>query len=106
MTYENAGSVRRRPRDSWAARMLRGLSGVVAGGVVVLTVVVVVAAYLSSSRDFPGPGAESIAAHIVAGVVVVGLQVFSDRRRGGASVVASGVILGIIGVLLWTQWWS
>ena len=106
MTYQNFGSVRRRPRDSWVARTLRGLSGVVAGGVVVLTVVVLVAAYLASDRDFPGPGAESIAAHVVASVLVVGLQVFSDRRRGGTSALASGAILVITALLLWTQWWA
>lgn len=106
MTYENLGSIRRRPRDPWVARMLRGLSGVVSGGVVVLTVAVIVAAYLATNRDFPGPGAESIAAHVVVSVLAVGLQIFADRRRAAASVLASGLILALTGLLLWTQWWS
>ncbi len=45
-----------------------------------LTVVVIVAAYLATNRDFPGPGAESIAAHVVVSVLAVGLQIFADRR--------------------------
>ena len=39
-------------------------------------------------------------------VLAVGLQIFADRRRGAASVLASGVILALTGLLLWTQWWS
>ncbi|PTR30214.1 hypothetical protein C8K36_10262 [Rhodococcus sp. OK519] len=106
MTHDQFGSVRRRHRDPWAARLLRGLSGVVAGGVVVLTAVVLVTAYLASNRDFPGPGAESIATHIAASGVVVGLQVFADRRRGGVAAMAAILILAVTGLLLWTQWWS
>lgn len=104
MTYDSFGTVRR--RDPWVVRVLRGLSGVFAGGVVALCAVVVGTAYLASDRGFPGPGAESIAAHVVASVLVVGLQVYADRRRGGASFAASTAILLITGLLLWTQWWS
>lgn len=104
MTYDGLGAVRR--RDPWMTRVLRGLSGVVSGGVVALTAVVLGAAYLASDRDFPGPGAESIAAHVLASVLVVGLQVYSDRRRAGASFAASTAVLVVTALLLWTQWWS
>lgn len=96
----------RRRGDSWAVRALRGLSGVVAGGVVVLTLVVIGTAYLASDRGFPGPGGESITAHVLASVAVVGLQVFADRRRGGTAVMSAIAALAITGLLLWSQWWS
>ncbi|WFR71849.1 hypothetical protein P9209_24670 [Prescottella defluvii] len=96
---------RRRSSDMWAVRVLRGLSGVVAGGVVVLTLVVIGVAYLASNRDFPGPGRESVAVHVVSSVVVVVAQVLADRRRGAASVLASAAVLAVTGLLLWTQWW-
>ena len=105
MTYDGFGDGRRRRSDAWAVRALRGLSGVVAGGVVVLTLVVAGVAYLGTDRGFPGPGRESIVAHVVASAVVVVLQAVADRRRGGASAVASTAVLAVTGLLLWTQWW-
>lgn len=105
MTYNGFGDTRRGRSDSWAVRVLRGLSGVATGGVVVLTAVVAAMGYLASDRDFPGPGRESIIAHVTASVVVVVLQVVADRRRGGAAALASLAVLVVTGVLLWTQWW-
>ncbi|WP_430331642.1 hypothetical protein [Rhodococcus sp. ACT016] len=105
MSLDGFGAESRRRSDSWAVRALRGLSGVVAGGVVVLTAVVAGVAYLSSDRDFPGPGRESVAAHVVATVLVVIAQVVADRRRGAAAALASAAVLVVTGLLLWTQWW-
>ncbi|MFD8098585.1 hypothetical protein ACFV24_03540 [Nocardia fluminea] len=85
---------------------MRTVSGVVAGGVVVLLCVVVGAAVIGSRRDFPGPGAESLAWHFVAAVLVVVAQVFADRRRGMPTVLGSAAVLVTAGVLLWTQWWG
>ncbi|MGW6700490.1 hypothetical protein [Nocardia sp. NPDC055049] len=86
--------------------LLRAVSGIVAGGVLVLLCVVVGAAVIGSRRDFPGPGAESLAWHFVAAVVVVVAQVFADRRRGVATLFGSAAVLVTAGVLLWTQWWG
>lgn len=105
MTWDGFDGVRRQ-RDSWAVRGLRALSGVVAGGVVVLTLVVIGAAYLASDRGFPGPGGQSITAHILASIAVVGLQVFADRRRGAAAAVSALAVTAVTGLLLWSQWWS
>lgn len=106
MSLDGFGDERRRRSDMWAVRALRGLSGVVAGGVVVLTLVVVGVAYLASDRDFPGPGRESIAVHVVASVAVVTAQVLADRRRGAGAALASAAVLVVTGLLLWTQWWT
>ncbi|MFI8972612.1 hypothetical protein ACIGO9_06985 [Nocardia asteroides] len=86
--------------------LVRGLSGVVAGGVVVLLCVVAGAAVMGARRDFPGPGAESLTWHILAAVVVVGAQLFADRNRGVAALSGSAVVLITTGALLWTQWWG
>ncbi|RVW06722.1 hypothetical protein EF834_01100 [Rhodococcus spongiicola] len=92
--------------DSWTVRALRGLSGIAAGGVVAATIAVVVVAYLAASRDFPGPGTDTITAHVVSSIVAVGLQIAADRLRGGASMLASMAVLVATTLLLWTQWWS
>lgn len=87
-------------------RLVRGISGTAAAGLVLLALVVVGAAMLGARRGFPGPGAESVAWHIAVAVTAVVAQAYSDRRRGGASLVAATVVLGAGATLLWTQWWG
>ena len=106
MTYDDGFADVRRRRDVWPVRALRWCSGVLAGGVVVLAGVIAVVAYLSSDRDFPGPGGESVAAHVAGAEVVVGLQVVADRRRGGTAALASTAVFAVTALLLWTQWWT
>lgn len=92
--------------DFWPVRVLRGFSGFVAGGVVALTLVVVGAAVLGGERDFPGPGTQSVTWHLVASVLVVGVQWWADRRRGVLAVGASVLVIAAAIGLLWTQWWD
>jgi len=87
-------------------RVLRGLSGIVAGGMFVLALVVVGTAVIAARRDFPGPGGESVTWHVAACVIGVGAQIFSDRHRGSAAFSGSMVVFIVAGLLLWTQWWS
>lgn len=87
-------------------RLVRGISGIAAAGLVLLALVVVGAALIGERRGFPGPGAESVAWHIVVAVIAVVAQVYSDRARGAASFGAAVVVLGSGTVLLWTQWWG
>jgi len=84
----------------------RVLSGVVAGAVLVLAVIVGVAQYLAGERGFPGPGSMSVAAHVVAAVVVVAAQVTADRKRGFISLGAALVVIFTASILLFTQWWG
>ncbi|MFC4605671.1 hypothetical protein [Rhodococcus kronopolitis] len=93
-------------REPGAVRGLRAFSGAVTAGVVVLTLVVIGTAYLGGRRGFPGPGAVSVTAHVVAAVVVVAAQRFADRRRGGSAAAGSAVVLLVTVALLWTQWWG
>lgn len=87
-------------------RLVRGLSGVAAAGLVLLAVVVVGAEIVGERRGFPGPGAESVAWHVVVAVIAVVAQAYSDRVRGAASLGAAAVVLGSGAILLWTQWWG
>ncbi|WP_327149877.1 hypothetical protein [Nocardia sp. NBC_01329] len=87
-------------------RPIRGISGIAAAGLVLLALVVVGAALIGERRGFPGPGPESVAWHIAVAVIAVVAQVYSDRVRGTASLVAAAVVLGSGAVLLWTQWWG
>ncbi|MGW5573123.1 hypothetical protein ACWEVD_18165 [Nocardia thailandica] len=86
--------------------LLRGLSGLVAGGLIVLTAVVVTVAVVGARNEFPGPGAESLAWHLGITLVAVVAQVWADRRRGAATVPAALVVFAGAGLLLWTQWWN
>ncbi len=87
-------------------RLLRGLSGIVAAGTVALMLVIVGTAVMAGRRDFPGPGAESVAWHVVVAVIAVAAQIYSDKRRGFAAFSGSAVVFIFAGLLLWTQWWS
>lgn len=93
-------------RDNVGARALRALSGMVCGAVVVLAVVVGGAQYLSGDRGVPGPGVESVSAHVVAAVVVIAAQVSADRRRGMAVLPGSSVVFVTAIFLMFTQWWG
>ncbi|NMN97726.1 hypothetical protein [Antrihabitans stalactiti] len=92
--------------DSLSGRLIRGLSGAITAGVIVLTLVVVGAHFLGDRWDFPGPGSTSITWHVATSVVVFVAQVVADRRRGGASLVASLAVFVVTAALLWTQWWD
>lgn len=97
---------RRTGRRRAPARALQALSGAVTAGVVLLALVVVATAYLGSRRGFPGPGAVSVTAHLVAAVVVVLAQRCADHRSGGVAVAGSVSVFLVTGGLLWTQWWG
>jgi hypothetical protein len=87
-------------------RAARVVSGIVTGAVLVLMVLVCGAQYLGGDGDFPGPGTESVAAHVVAAVVAVVAQAIADRRRGSISVFAAIVVVFTASILLFTQWWG
>ncbi|QNG21206.1 hypothetical protein G4H71_03595 [Rhodococcus triatomae] len=77
-----------------------------AAGVLVLTAVVVGSAILGRDRGFPGPGTESVVAHVLASIVVLGAALFADRRTGGRAFLASLLVPVVVGILFWTQWWG
>jgi len=95
------------PRGSRPTVMVRGVSGVLTGGLVVLAlVVVVVVAVLASWRSVAGPSTAMVFIHVVAAAVAVPIQVAGDRRGRSATWLAGAAVLAISAVLLWTQWWA
>ncbi|AYF72717.1 hypothetical protein D7D52_01140 [Nocardia yunnanensis] len=87
-------------------KVLRGLSGIVAGGTVVLAATVVGAAIMGVRREFPGPGGVAVAWHVTAALGVLAAQILADRRQGFAAFLGYLVVFGIAGYLLWAQWWN
>ena len=91
-------------REGRVVRLLRGLSGLLAGGLVALALALVVAWFLADQRAVAGPGAATLAGHAAAAVVAVAAQLVCDRRRGtGAALAALAVVL-VTAVVLAVQW--
>lgn len=89
-----------------AGRVLRGLTGVLAGGLVALLVALGVAWVVSRNADMPGPGTGTLVWHAVAVAVAVPAQVYADRRPGAPGVAAAVVVLLTAAALLTFQWFA
>jgi hypothetical protein len=78
---------------------------VLAGGLVVLAVVVLLAPLVLGG---PGPGADTLIAHVGAALLAVGATVVAAHRRTPvpAACVAALVVPVAVAVLLGTVWWS
>jgi hypothetical protein len=96
-------AVRRGPENR-AIRLLRGFSGVVAGGLVALAVALVVGAVMAQQRAVPGPDALSIAGHAAAAVAAVLVQRRADRAGGAAAIGAALAVVALTVVVLGVQW--
>jgi hypothetical protein len=90
--------------EARAVRLLRGLSGLLAGGLVALVLALVGAWFLAEQLGVPGPAGGTIAGHGVAAVVAVLAQHQADRRRHGAAVVAALAVVVVSAVVLGAQW--
>ncbi|MGW5109500.1 hypothetical protein [Nocardia sp. NPDC004123] len=87
-------------------KVVRGLSGVVAGGTLVLAATVVTTAIIGARRGFPGPGWAAVTWHVTAAASVLAAQIYADRHRGFAAFFGCLVVFVIAGYLLWAQWWN
>jgi hypothetical protein len=87
-------------------RALRGLSGVLAGGLVALAVTVAVAQWLISESDRPGPGTAAVTGHGAAALAAVALQLMAGRSRGGRAALAAAAVLVLVAGVLWFGWWA
>jgi hypothetical protein len=83
---------------------LRGLAGGLTGGMVVLALVLVAAALVADRRGTPGPGAVTLAVHLVAAGGLVALQRWSDRRPDGSGAAGAGAVVAISAAVLAAQW--
>ena len=83
-------------------RVLRGVSGLIAGGLVVVFLILAGSWVGSAAAESSGPGAPIVAAHLVAAIAAVVLQRQADRREDGLGAAASVgvlVVAGFAGVL-------
>ncbi|MHA6620071.1 hypothetical protein [Pseudonocardia sp. DLS-67] len=87
-----------------AIRLLRGFSGVLAGGIVALAVALLVAGIVAQQRLMPGPGAVSIGGHVVAAVAAVLLQRRADRTAGPRAAGWALAVVVLTAVVLAVQW--
>lgn len=79
--------------DGAGARLVRGLAGVLAGGLVVLALGLVAVEWAAGNSGVPGPGSGAMVAHVGAAVVAVVGQVVADRRRDRTGLLAA---LGVV----------
>lgn len=87
-------------------RVLRGLSGVLSGGLVALAATVVVAQWLIGSSGLPGPGMAAVAGHAIAALAAVVLQRVADRSRGAQAALAATCVLLLTAAVLWFGWFA
>ena len=87
-----------------AGRLLRGFSGLLAGGLVVLLVALGVAWYVADQAGSLGPGAQTLVWHAVAAVAAVVAQRHADRHRDVGGVLAACAVIVITAVLLTVEW--
>ncbi len=87
-------------------RVVRGLSGMVAGGILVLAATVATTAIIGARRGFPGPGWTAVTWHVAAAAGVLAAQIYADRHRGFAAFFGCSVVFSVAGYLLWVQWWN
>lgn len=99
----HAGLVRQRGPGAPRA-WLRGLSGLLAGGLVVLAAVLVVVWVVADRLGQPGPGAGLLAWHGAGAAAAVLAQRVADRRSGTAATLAALAVVTITVVVLAVQW--
>lgn len=91
-------------RTGRSGRLLRGLSGVTAGGLVALFVVLLVGWLLTTRTGTAGPGTGMLVGHGLAAAGAVAGQVVADRRRDGVGTLAAAVVLAV-GVAVLCGYW-
>ncbi len=83
---------RRRPRRS----LLRGLSGLLVGGLFALALVLLAGWFYAGRTGLPGPGLGMLIGHLVAAVAAVVAQVWVDRRTGPIGTLAAAALAALI----------
>jgi hypothetical protein len=84
--------------------LVRGLSGVLVGGLVALALVLLAGWFYADRTGLPGPGAGMLVGHLVAAAVAVMAQVWADRRTDRfGTLAAAGLSAVIVGglTLVW-----
>jgi hypothetical protein len=69
--------------------LVRGLSGVLVGGLVALALVLLAGWFYAERAGLPGPGAGMLVGHLVAAAAAVVAQVWADRRTDRVGTLAA-----------------
>ena len=84
--------------------LLRGLSGLLVGGLVALALVLAAGSVYADRSGLPGPGLGMLIGHVVAAIAAVVAQVWVDRRTDRVgTLAAAGLAAAIVGglTLVW-----
>ena len=84
--------------------LLRGLSGVLVGGLVALALVLLAGWSYADRTGLPGPGPGMLAGHLAAAVAAVTAQVWVDRRTDRTGTLAAlALSIAVVGglALVW-----
>jgi cobalamin biosynthesis protein CobD/CbiB len=85
-------------------RVVRGFTGLLAGGLVALVLALGVAWVIADAEGAPGPGPVRMVGHLVAAVVAVAAQRYADRHHDGRGAVAALVVLAVTVAVLLIAW--
>lgn len=91
-------------RLPWPDRILRGLAGVLAGGMVVLALGILVVWVGADRYGLPGPGADVVIGHGVGAVLAVVGQRVADRRPDRTGTIAAALVVGLVAFVLGFAW--
>lgn len=91
-------------RPGPGGRALRGLAGVLAGGLVVLGLGLLGTEWLAGRNGVPGPGAGTVAAHLAGAVTAVVGQAVADRRADRTGTLAALGVLAVAALVLGFGW--
>ena len=81
-----------RPRRS----LLRGLSGLLVGGLVALALLLVAGWFYADRTGLPGHGIGMLTGHLVAAVAAVAAQVWVDRRTDPVGTLAAASLAAVV----------
>lgn len=76
--------------------LLRGLSGLLVGGLVALALVLMAGWFYADRAGLPGPGIGMLVGHVVAAVAAVAGQVWVDRRRDRVGTLVAAALAALV----------
>ena len=76
--------------------LLRGLSGLLVGGLVALALVLVAGWFYADHTGLPGPGIGMLIGHVAAAVAAVAAQVWVDRRTDRVGTLAAAALAALV----------
>ncbi|MFC5993991.1 hypothetical protein ACFQE5_07180 [Pseudonocardia hispaniensis] len=91
-------------RPGRVGRVLRGCSGVLAGGLVTFAMVLLAGWFFTTRTGSAGPGTGMLMGHWLAAVVAGVAQVVADRRTDRTGTIAALGVLAVTAAVLGIYW--